>query len=267
MKYGCRQSTGMAEEEAWRDRFSRQLVLGSIGEEGQRRLGDVTAVVVGAGGLGSNSTELLVRMGLGCVRVVDHDLLELSNLHRVRLYGEEDVGRPKVDALMDHLTTVADETRIETRRERLGPGNALQLLAGADVVLDGLDNMGSRYILNDACLEMGVPWIYGGVVATGGLVAPFLPGGPCLRCLFPVPDDRDVLPTTSTHGIHPSLPSVVASIQVAMATRVVLEGIPEPALTAMDLWSDDWRVVTLSKRADCPACSFGRRDYLEGSSF
>jgi len=253
----------MGEEEAWRDRFSRQLVLGPIGEEGQLRLKGSTASVVGAGGLGSNSAELLVRMGFGCVRVIDHDLVELSNLHRVRLYGEGDVGRPKVDALMDRLTSVAGETRLETRRDRLGPRNALRLLAGSDVVLDGLDNMGSRYVLNDACLEMGVPWVYGGVVATGGLVAPFPPGGPCLRCLFPVPDDRGVLPTTATHGIHPSLPSAVASIQVALASRILLDGIPGPALTAMDLWSDEWRVVSLSKRADCPSCSFGRRDYLE----
>jgi len=132
------------------------------------------------------------------------------------------------------------------------------------VVLDGLDNMETRYIINDACLELGIPWVYGGVVATGGLLAPFPVGGPCFRCLFPDPPEPGVLPTTATHGIHPALPSVVASIQVALASRFVLEGISEPNMTAMDLWSDDWRVIRLTQREDCPACVQGRREFLKG---
>jgi adenylyltransferase/sulfurtransferase len=248
----------------WRDRFSRQLALEAIGEEGQRQLGKARAVIVGAGGLGSNSAELLVRMGLGKVVVIDGDKVELSNLHRVRVYGDLDVGRAKVDLLQHRLGYSIEGADLETKKVRLEPGNALELLEGADVVLDGLDNMEGRYVVNDACLELGIPWVYGGVVATGGLVAPMPVGGPCFRCLFPEPPEPGSLPTTETHGIHPALPSVVASIQVALATRFVLGGIEGPKMTAMDLWHDDWRVIDLSHREDCTACVQGRRDYLSG---
>lgn len=227
-------------------------------------LGAATAAVVGAGGLGSNSAELLVRMGFGQVRVIDPDEVEFSNLHRVRLYGDADVGRPKVEVLSERLAQLVGGARVEPRRERLGPDNAVDLLAGADVVLDGLDNMEGRYVINDACLELGVPWVYGGVVATGGLVVPFPAGGPCLRCLFPNPPKPGTLRTTAEVGIHPSLPATVASIQVAHAGRFVLGQAGQPVMLAMDLWSDDWRVVSVARRADCPACSQGRRDFIVG---
>jgi adenylyltransferase/sulfurtransferase len=254
----------MAPGSKWRERFSRQLALAPIGEEGQRELGKAKAVIVGAGGLGSNSADLLVRMGLGNVVVIDGDRVELSNLHRVRVYGDLDVGRAKVDLLQHRLGYSIEGAELETRKVRLDGKNALELLEGADVVLDGLDNMEGRYVINDACLEMGIPWVYGGVVATGGLVAPMPAGGPCFRCLFPEPPEPGSLPTTETHGIHPALPSVVASIQVALATRLLLEGIDEPRMTAMDLWYDDWRVISLSRREGCQACVQGRRDYLDG---
>ena len=254
----------MAEGVDWRERFSRQIVLPQMGEEGQLALGRATVVIVGAGGLGTTSAETLVRMGLGHVRIIDPDVVELSNLHRVRAFGESDVGRPKVQVLADRLTRLIEGPIIEPVRQRLVPANALELMNGADVVLDGLDNMADRYLVNDACLELDVPWVYGGVLATGGLVAPFLPGGPCLRCLFPEPPDDDALPTTATAGIHPSLPALVSSVQVAQATRIVLGQEGGASLLAMDMWSDDWRVVSLSRRQDCPACVGGRRDFLEG---
>ena len=254
----------MAEGVDWRERFSRQIVLPQMGEEGQLALGRATVVIVGAGGLGTTSAETLVRMGLGHVRIIDPDVVELSNLHRVRAFGESDVGRPKAQVLADRLTRLIEGPIIEPVRQRLVPANALELMNGADVVLDGLDNMADRYLVNDACLELDVPWVYGGVLATGGLVAPFLPGGPCLRCLFPEPPEDDALPTTATAGIHPSLPALVSSVQVAQATRIVLGQEGGASLLAMDMWSDDWRVVSLSRRQDCPACVGGRRDFLEG---
>ncbi len=254
----------MAGDDLWRERFTRQLTLGPIGEEGQRALADATVAVVGAGGLGSNSVELLARMGVGRVRVIDGDVVELSNLHRVRLYGDADVGSPKVEVMARRLGDMVEGAEIDTHRTNLLPGNALDLLRGAHVVLDGLDNMPSRYLLNDACLELGVPWVYGGVVSTGGLVAPFPAGGPCLRCLFPEPPEPGRLPTPETHGIHPALPSTVASVQVAYASRILLGSAGAPRLLALDLWSDDWRVVEMDRRGDCPACVRGRRDFLRG---
>ncbi len=254
----------MVEDDEWRERYSRQTVLAPIGEEGQRRLGGTTVAVVGAGALGSNSAELLVRMGFGHVRIIDRDVLELSNLHRTRVLGDVHVGMPKAHALAEELQRLFPGASIEGVDEDLTAGNALALLEGADVVLDGLDNMSTRYVVNDACLELGVPWVYGGVVATGGLVAPLLPEGPCLRCLFPHPPEPGSLPTCESAGIHPSAPAVVASVQVAMASRLALDELDGPRLLALDIWSDEWRVIDIGARPECPACAGGAREFLTG---
>jgi adenylyltransferase/sulfurtransferase len=254
----------MAGDGEWRERFDRQLSLSQLGEEGQRALASATVVVVGAGGLGSNSADMLLRMGWGRVRVIDGDVVELGNLHRVRAYGEPDVGRPKVDVLAERMGGLITTGVLEVRGEELTADSAQGLLRGADVVLDGLDSMPARYLLNEACLELGVPWVYGGVVATSGLVAPFPAGGPCLRCLFPELPRPGALPTPETSGLHPSLPTLVASVQVALATRMLLDQLEVPRLVAVDIWSDDWRVMDLQQRADCPACVQGRRDHLGG---
>ncbi len=246
----------------WHERFRRQTTLSNIGEDGQRRLGAATVAVVGAGGLGSNSVDMLNRMGWGHVRVIDEDIVELGNLHRIRVYGDADVGRPKVDVLVERLAGLVTTGVLEVHREYLTSENALGLLRGVDVVLDGLDSMPARYLLNDACLELGIPWVYGGVVATSGLVAAFPADGPCLRCLFPDAPGPGALPTPETVGLHPSLPALVASMQVALATRILLGQLGGAKLIALDLWSDDWRVMDIQKREGCPACDQGRRDHL-----
>lgn len=253
----------MVGDDRWHERYSRQLVLDPIGEEGQRRLGETTVAVVGAGALGSNSAEMLVRMGFGHVRLIDRDVLELSNLHRARVLGDAHVGQPKAHALAKELLALFPEASIEAVDEDLTAGNALALLEGADLVLDGLDNMTTRYIVNDACMELGIPWVYGGIVVTGGLVAPLLPGGPCLRCLFPEPPEAGSLPTCESAGIHPSAAGVVASIQVAHATRLALGQMDRPRLIALDIWTDDWRVMDIEARTDCPSCSGSNREFLE----
>jgi adenylyltransferase/sulfurtransferase len=201
-------------------------------------------------------------MGVGNVRVIDSDIVELSNLHRVRMFREEDVGRPKAAVLASRLTELLRDASIDALVDELSPENALAVLEGSDVVLDGLDDMDARYVVNDACLELAIPWVYGGVVATSGLVSPFLPGGPCLRCLFPEPPMSGSLPSTETHGIHPSLPATVAAVQVSMATRILLGKGVDPVLLAMDLWSGEWRTVSLERREGCKACSQGLREFI-----
>jgi len=250
------------QENAWRDRWARQLPLDGFGEEGQRALGRATAAVVGAGVLGSNSADLLARMGLGTVLVIDRDVLEASNLHRQRVLGAVDVGRPKAEALAERLSALAPWCRVEGVVEDVTGSNALGLLQGADVVLDGLDSMRARYVLNDACLELGVPWVYGGVLAMGGLVATFPAGGPCLMCLFPEGPRDGSVPTCESEGVHPSAPALVAAVQVAQASRLLLGLRPPPRLVAFDLAADDWRVVDIEMRQGCPACGQGRREHL-----
>ena len=252
----------MAQGNDLQQRYARQLALDTIGEAGQRRIASATVAIVGGGALGSNAAELLVRMGFGRVRVIDRDVVEVSNLHRFRVIGDAQVGQPKALALEEGLTRIRPDADVEGVVEDMTAGNALALLEGADVVLDGLDNMDGRYLVNDACLELGVPWVYGGVVSTGGLVAPLPAGGPCLRCLFPDPPAPGVLPTCESVGIHPSAPAVVASVQVALASRMVVGDEVPLRMLAMDLWTDEWKVVEFERRDDCPACSGGEREFL-----
>ena len=256
----------MAGDDPWQDRYSRQIALPPVGQEGQRRLGQATVAVVGAGALGSNSADLLVRMGFGHVRIIDRDVVETSNVHRFRVLGDAHVDRSKADALAEELAAVVPGATVEGMVEDLTAGNALALLEGADVVVDGLDNMETRYLVNDACLELGIPWVYGGVVGTTGMEAPFPVGGPCLRCLFPQPPDPGVLPTCESAGIHPSTPAVVAAIQVAHTSRLVLGEPLEARLLTLELWTDYWRTVDLQRREDCPACSGGHREFLEAGA-
>jgi adenylyltransferase/sulfurtransferase len=249
-------------DDDYRGRYARQLSLDAIGDEGQRRISSANVTVIGGGALGANSAELLVRMGFGHVRIIDRDVVELSNLHRMRVMGDSSVGEPKALALTEGLRKLFPKADVEGIVEDMNPGNVLGLLEGSQMVVDGLDNMEGRYLLNDACLELGIPWVYGGVVSTGGLVAPFPAGGPCLRCLFPDPPAPGVLPTCESAGIHPSAAAVIAAVQVALATRMVVEDDVRPKMMAMDLWSDDWRVVNFEQREGCPACSGGEREFL-----
>jgi adenylyltransferase/sulfurtransferase len=253
----------MVGDDHWQDRYSRQIALEPVGHEGQRRLGQATVAVVGAGALGSNSADLLVRMGFGHVRLIDRDVVETSNLHRFRVLGDVHVDRSKADALAEELTAATPGPVVEGMAEDLTAANALGLLEGADVVVDGLDNMETRYIINDACLELGIPWVYGGVVGTTGMEAPFPANGPCLRCLFPDPPEPGLLPTCESAGIHPSTPSVIAAVQVAHASRLLLDKPVESRLLTMDLWTDYWRTVEFQRREDCPACTGGSRDFLD----
>lgn len=222
--------------------------------------------VVGAGALGTNAVDLLVRMGFGRVRVIDRDVVERSNLHRLRVLGDAHVGMSKAEALAKELSDAVEGARVEAVPEDLAPGNALALLEGAEVVVDGLDNMQTRYLVNDACLEMGVPWVYGGVVGAVGMEAPFPAGGPCLRCLFPEPPAPGMLPTCEGAGVHPSLPAVVAAVQVAHATRLVLGEVLTPKLLITDLGADQLRTVDLGRRPDCPACAGGEREFLSSGA-
>src|SRR5262245_5632077 len=174
------------------DRFSRQIRFAPLGEAGVRRLLAARAVVAGVGALGSAVATLLLRAGVRSLTLIDRDIVEWSNLPRQTLYTAHDAAQalPKVEAARAHLLEIDHHARIEAHADDLLPANAARLLAGADVIVDGLDNLGTRYLVNDFAVQAGVPWIYAGAVAGHGLVFPIRPGvSACLRCLFPHPPD------------------------------------------------------------------------------
>lgn len=246
-------------------RYAKQILVRGIGEEGQRRLARATAVVVGLGALGSVSAGQLCRAGVGHLRLVDRDVVELSNLQRQVLYTEEDARQhlPKAVAAEAALRAANADVQVQGHVADVTRRNVLELVRGADVVVDGTDNLETRLLLNDACLQLGVPWVYGGALGTSGSTMAILPGrGPCLRCIIHRAPPPGTLPTCDTEGVLASAPGVVASLQVAQALRLLLGVEPEPALLCLDVWELEFQEVAVSRREDCPACA-GRYEYLE----
>ena len=239
-------------------RYDPQVLLEKIGVEGQRRLGQSKVLLVGCGGLGSMVISVLVRAGVGQVTVLDADRVEMSNLGRQILYNEDDVAaaRPKVEAARDRLARINSTVIVRALVERFEPHNAEPLVADADLVVDGSDNFEARYLINDTCVKLGKPWIYGGVVATSGVRLTVLPGqGPCLRCLFPTPPEPGTLPHPRTHGILGTLPMVVAALQATEAIKLIVGAPAATGLLTMDLWEGRFQTVKARRDPICPVCS------------
>lgn len=252
-----------------RERYSRQILFDEIGEPGQRRIGASRAVVVGCGALGSFHVEALARAGVGHLRVIDRDYIEESNLQRQWLFDEADAAAalPKAVAASRRVERINSGVRVDARVADLNPDNARELLAGADVLLDGTDNFETRYLINEVAVESGVPWIYGGAVASHGVEAPFLPGETaCLACLFPEPPGG-AQPTCDTAGVLGSITAVVAAWQVADALKVLAgrRDALEPRLLAFDVWRGAPRAISTARRnPDCAVC--GRREFTRLAS-
>lgn len=239
------------------ERYATQERVRQIGTEGQAQLSSSFAVVVGVGALGSSIAIQLTRAGVGTVRLIDSDEVELGNLHRQILYNEADVrqGRAKALAAVDHLRAANSDVTLEPKVDRLVEENANDLIAGAHVVVDGTDNLATRYIINRACLAAGIPWVYGGVAGTHGLVIPVVPGkGPCLRCLFDDPPEKEVS-TASTVGVFGPAPAVVGAMEAAQAMRLLIGDIPSPAsMLSIDVWTGEVDSIEVHRSADCTAC-------------
>ena len=236
------------------DRYSRQILLKEIGAEGQRMIGESKAVVVGCGALGTHASSLLVRAGVGKMVVIDPDKVDVTNLHRQALFGENAVGRPKAEMAQEALRSINSEVQVTGIVARVTAENVEEVIASADVVVDGTDNMTARFIVNDACVKLRTPWVYGGAVGTSGMVFAVTPDGPCLRCVFPGIPPEGSLPTCDTVGIVNSLPSVVASIEVTEAMKMLLGLNPTPELMAIDVWSGDFEKIRVMTNENCITC-------------
>lgn len=247
-------------------RYSRQERLAELGPQGQRRLLASHVLVVGCGALGSNLANLLTRAGVGRLRIVDRDIIELSNLARQVLFDEQDVaaGLPKAEAAARKLRLVNSEIEIEALVQDVTAGSVELLLEGVTLVLDGTDNLETRYLLNDACVKAGLPWVYGGVIGTTGMMMPVLPGdGPCLRCLFPEPPPPGSLPTCETQGVLGTAPAIIAALQATEAIKLLIGAEPARQLLSINLWSQTFQQIKVLRDEACPACAEHRFDFLE----
>lgn len=230
------------------------MLLPEIGGDGQKKLSNSKVVVVGCGALGTHASSLLVRAGIGKVTVLDRDTVDITNLQRQTLFGEDAVGEPKAKIAERQLKLVNSQIEIEGLVVDVTSENVEKLVSGSDVVVDGTDNMRTRFIVNDACVKLGIPWIYGGAVGTAGMILSIRPEGPCLRCVFPRLPPREATPTCDEVGIINTLPSVVASIEVTEAIKVLLGEQTIPELMVVDVWSGDLQKVRIKKNSSCMTC-------------
>jgi adenylyltransferase/sulfurtransferase len=251
------------------DRYSRQARFWGVGVAGQARLRAGTVLVVGAGALGSAAVDLLARAGVGHLVIVDRDYVELSNLQRQLLYDEADAaaGTPKAVAAARAVGRINATVEVDAVVADVTPVNVEGLVGRADVVVDGTDNLETRYLLNDACVKSGTPWVYGGAVGATGMSMTILPGETaCFRCLFPVPQPAGTMDTCETAGVLASSVVTVAAIQWTEVVKLLV-GDREHlrlGLTAFDMWTNDHlQAESVPRRPDCRCCAQRRFEYLD----
>jgi adenylyltransferase/sulfurtransferase len=238
-------------------RYSCQLMLPEVGIDGQAALMSSSVLVVGAGGLASPVLSYLTGAGIGRVVLVDADRVEVSNLPRQFLYGCSDVGRLKVDAVRARLAQVAEENVLETHVQRFTPETAWHLLDGITVAVDASDNFGTRFLLNDVCRLRRVPWVHAGITRFAGLVATFLPEGPCYRCFFPEPPVTGRIPACGDGGVIGPAVGVVGSWQALEALKVCLgkwDATLAGRVLHFDLWHSQVETLQLSSDVNCLLC-------------
>lgn len=242
------------------DRYSRQIMLEEIGYQGQLKLKSAKVCVVGVGGLGNPITTRLVAMGIGKIRIIDRDVIELSNLHRQTMYDESDVGQIKVEVAAKKLQKLNPDAEIESLPISINDYTALDAIEGCDVVIDALDSVNARYALNKACVEKNIPFVTGAAVGVSGQAFTILPRqSACYSCMFPALDE-DSMPTCSIEGVHPSILSVIGGIEVAEAVKILLGKKPSLSdkILHVDLEDLDFTMTRTFKAEECPVCGSGK---------
>ena len=243
------------------DRYSRQVMLEEIGYQGQLKLKQAKVCVVGVGGLGNPITARLAAMGVGKIRIVDRDVIELSNLHRQTMFNEDDVGQVKVETAAKKLRKLNPGIIIEELPVSINDYTAFDAVDGCDVVIDALDSVNARYSLNKACIEKKIPFVTGAAVGVTGQSFTILPNeSACYHCLFPALDE-DSMPTCSIEGVHPSILSIIGGIEVSEAVKIITG--KEPSLKDkvlhVDLENLIFNFTKVSKVEECSVCGSGRK--------
>jgi len=251
-------------------RYSRQLLLPQIGPAGQERLRAGRALLVGCGALGTVIAEQLCRAGVGFIRIADRDVVEISNLQRQTLFDERDANdaTPKAVAAGNRLRAINTKVSVEPHVIDVGPDNIESLVHDVDIILDGTDNVATRYLINDVAVKLAKPWVYGACVGVEGRVMPIARGRACLRCIFPEPAAAGELPTCDTVGVLASVAGIVASWQVIAALRFLMNDAPPPQMLTIDAWSQRMRSIDISdaRRAECVCCGLNDYEFLNRSA-
>ena len=240
-----------------RNRYARHLLLPEVAEEGQGKLLDSKVLIIGAGGLGSPAALYLAAAGVGTIGIIDDDVVDSTNLQRQILHNLDRIGIPKTDSARETLTALNPDVKVVTYTERLSAQNALEIMAGFDLAVDGGDNFPTRYLVNDASLHLRVPVIHGAIFRFEGQASVFHPyEGPCYRCLFPKPPPPELSPSCAEAGVLGVLPGVIGSIEAVEAIKMLL-GLGESLvgrLLIYDALNQEFNTVRIERDPTCPAC-------------
>jgi molybdopterin/thiamine biosynthesis adenylyltransferase/rhodanese-related sulfurtransferase len=241
-----------------RERYSRHLLLPEVGMEGQQKLLDAKVLLLGAGGLGSPAALYLAAAGVGTLGIVDDDEVDLSNLQRQVIHSSERIGMPKVDSAEQTIRELNPDVKVQKYPVRLGAENIMDILPGYDIVVDGLDNFPTRYLLNDASVRLGIPVVSAAILGFEGQLSVFKPyDGPCYRCLFPVPPPAELAPSCGANGVLGVLPGTMGLLQATEVVKLIL-GEGEPLIGRLlmyDALSATTTEVRVRRDPSCPICS------------
>ncbi len=250
---------------AARERYSRHLLMPEVGEQGQLKLMDAKVLLIGAGGLGSPVALYLAAAGVGTIGLVDHDVVDRSNLQRQVIHAEDRVGTPKVESAKAGIHALNPEVTVQVHETYLSSDNVDELFAGYDIVIDGADNFPTRYLINDACVKHGIPNVHGAVFRFEGQVTVFWPGreqgpGPCYRCLYPEPPPPELAPSCAEAGVLGVLPGIIGLLQAIEAVKLIL-GVGEPLVGRLlyyDALSAGFTELRMDRDPDCAYCGDGK---------
>ncbi|MEO8042645.1 MAG: ThiF family adenylyltransferase [Acidobacteriota bacterium] len=254
------------------ERYSRQILFPGIGKAGQEKLLNSRVVIIGCGALGASHAEMLSRAGVGHLKIVDRDFVEFTNLQRQTLFKESDAADrlPKAIAAKMRIAEINSEIEVEAVVADVNQSNVEQIIAGADLILDGTDNFQIRYLLNDACVKLGKTWIYGAAVSSYGTTMTIMPGEtPCLRCIFEEMPDAGSSPTCDTAGVIMPIIAMISAVQVSEAMKLLVgdRDSLHGSLMQFDVWQSDWRKIKLGEPDPfCRACGQRAYDFLDAES-
>ncbi|HEV8592301.1 MAG TPA: ThiF family adenylyltransferase [Pyrinomonadaceae bacterium] len=254
------------------ERYSRQILFPAIGKAGQEKLLASSVLLVGCGALGASHTGMLARAGVGKITIVDRDFVEFTNLQRQSLFKESDAAErlPKAIAAQKRIAEINSATQVTPIIADVNNSNVESLIAGHDVVIDGTDNFQVRYLLNDACIKHGIPWIYGAAVSSYGTSMTILPGKtPCLRCVFEEMPDAGSSPTCDTAGVIMPIIASISAVQVSEALKILVGRLDDlhRSILQIDIWQNDWRKIKLSgPNPECKTCGKREFEFLDAGS-
>jgi adenylyltransferase/sulfurtransferase len=231
-------------------RYIRQIIVKEFGEKGQETLSKKNVVIIGGGGLGSNCANILLRIGIGIIDIIDDDILDITNLHRMSIFNEEDIGQPKCKVLAEKLKKINSEIKVRGINKRVNEKNIESVIKDVDLILDGTDNLETRFLINEFAVKKKIPWIYAGVNSTVGMIMGIIPKQtPCLKCISQNVTNRKQIEIP----VIGNLPVTTASIQCSEAIKILLDELPS-GLIIYDIWNQQFEKLNIKRNKECSCC-------------